>query len=370
MKLCEPGWTEGTKSALERLVREGAGKGLPAVFDFDNTIVCGDIGEATLALLARERIIQKQDVPQVLAPSFTGKHGETVSLESCADITVYYEALLDVTRHHGNDPAPLSSGYVWAVEIMQGLTVRDVIRATEMAFAQSEPFTEKMIEVTRGISAYPVPFFYPEMIELIAFLLDHGYDVWIVSASNVWTVRWMAHNALNPALAARGCARRIEPDRVVGVSTLMRDRAGRLCRDQLLVGGVPGYAAMEENVIAGLTLTARLGFPAPIYSGKVANIMDLIGARPYLAAGDSPGDLPMLAFAENRLWLARLEKPDYQRERAACASRADEGPWIVQPVLCKGRPGFIRRAEEVGALCADGVPAPVAESLEMVRPLI
>jgi hypothetical protein len=51
--LSAPGWNQDTRAALATLLRAGAGRQLPVVFDFDNTIVRGDIGEATLAMLAR-----------------------------------------------------------------------------------------------------------------------------------------------------------------------------------------------------------------------------------------------------------------------------------------------------------------------------
>ena len=41
---------DGTKPSRD-LLQAGAGKHLPVVFDFDNTIISGDIGEATLAML-------------------------------------------------------------------------------------------------------------------------------------------------------------------------------------------------------------------------------------------------------------------------------------------------------------------------------
>ncbi|TAL37485.1 MAG: hypothetical protein EPN93_05710 [Spirochaetes bacterium] len=365
MKLLEPGWTPRARDALERLIEKGAGKNLPVTFDFDNTIACGDIGEATLALLTKNGTIRKDEIPPVLAPDFLAAGGKKISLRESADITVYYEELLGATAQDGDDPAPLSSGYLWAVEIMQGLTVLDVVRATAAVHAMSESMAEKYIEVTPGVSAYPVPFIFPEMMELLAALLDRGYDAWIVSASNAWTIRWMAHNVINPGLARRDCARRIEPDRVIGVSTLMRDREGRLRKDRLLVRGDRRYAAMEEERLAGLAITSKACLPASIYSGKVTNIMDVIGARPYLAAGDSPGDLPMLAYAENRLWLARLEKPEYQRELAATAARSG-GPWMVQPVLCKKAPGFVRDAGMLNTIFG-GNPEKIAGSLEAIR---
>jgi len=222
---------------------------------------------------------------------------------------------------------------------MRGLSVADVTGATERVHAQSEPFVPKRVEVTPGVSSYPVPFFYPEMLELIAALIANRYEVWIVSASNAWTIRWMALRALNPMLAALGCDEGIAPERVIGVSTLLSDRQERLHKDHLLVRAEPRYADMDREYLDGLRLTARTVYPAPTYSGKVACILDLIGRRPFLAAGDSPGDLPMLEYAENRLWIARLEKPSYQREMAALAEKSG-GNWIAQKTLCANATGF------------------------------
>ncbi len=48
-----PGWRPEARTALSRLIRRGSGKQLPVALDFDNTIVCGDVHEATLAVLLR-----------------------------------------------------------------------------------------------------------------------------------------------------------------------------------------------------------------------------------------------------------------------------------------------------------------------------
>ena len=364
MMLSGKGWSERARAGLARLIASGAGKGHAAVFDFDNTIVCGDIGEATLALLAKEKLIKKDDIPAELAPSFRSPAGETVSLSACPDLTVYYEELLGATAHQAGDFAPLSNGYVWAVEAMRGLSVADVTGATERVHAQSEPFVPKRVEVTPGVSSYPVPFFYPEMLELIAALIANRYEVWIVSASNAWTIRWMALRALNPMLAALGCDEGIAPERVIGVSTLLSDREHRLYKDHLLVRAEPRYADMDREYLDGLRLTARTVYPAPTYSGKVACILDLIGRRPFLAAGDSPGDLPMLEYAENRLWVARLEKPPYQREMAAIAGRTG-GTWLVQPALCGDATGFTADAGTEALTASSG--GAVADSLAALQ---
>ena len=78
------------------------------------------------------------------------------------------------------------------------------------------------------------------------------------------------------------------------------------------------------------------------YFGKVANIMKHITVeRPFLIAGDSSNDLPMLSWAENRIWISRLEKMGYQEAMTKVMNDSLPGEWFVQPVLYKKAPGFV-----------------------------
>jgi hypothetical protein len=132
--LQSPGWNERARVALERMIRKGAGQGLPAVFDFDNTIIAGDIGEATLAVLARSGRLKSAKVPRTLAPSFRVPGKPSVSLPACPDVTAYYEALMAATVHGERDPAPLANAYAWAVEVLEGLNAQEVVQATREAY--------------------------------------------------------------------------------------------------------------------------------------------------------------------------------------------------------------------------------------------
>ena len=340
-RLREPGWTPEVRDSLERLIQRGAGQGLPVVFDFDNTIVCGDIGEATMAVLARNQLLRKTARPLWVSPTFMSSEGRHVEFAGCVDATEYYESVLAPTLHGANDPSPLSNGYVWAVEAMQGLRVLDVVEAAREAVSLAEPMQRRMIEVTPGRTAYPAPFFYPEIVGLIALLVRARFDVWVVSASNVWSVRWMVLNGLNPLLIERGAKRGLAPDHVVGVSTLLADDQQRLCKDTVLVREDPAYARLDERALEKLSLTSKLNFPVPTYAGKVACIWDALGRRPFLSAGDSPGDHAMLSFSENRLWIARLEKPGYLKSTLRLRRRHPEGGWLFQPTLTQASPGFL-----------------------------
>jgi hypothetical protein len=339
---------------------------LPVTLDFDNTIVWGDIAEAALAVMVKKGVVSARRIPRTLSPSFRLPQGASVTLDSGPDITAYYEAFLAPTAHGAADPTPLANGYAWAVEIMEGLTPWDVVQATKEAFACAEPMQPRMIEVTAGKTSFPAPFFYPEMVELIGELRRHEFDVWVISASNVWSVRWMITKALNPLFEAHGAASGIPADHVVGISALLQDTAGSLYKDALLVRENQAYAALEERALSSFRLTSRLQYPVPTYAGKVGCIWDAIGRRPYLAAGDSPGDHAMLSFSEHRLWIMRMDKPGYQQKTADCIRRTGTKGWMIQPVLGREAPGF-RATFDAPPGTSAPLKAAVLRSYELLR---
>ena len=352
-----PGWAAPVKQWLENLILAGSGKGLPVVFDFDNTIVCGDIGEATLAMLIRDGVLKFHQLPESLLCSFIASDGKQHTAASLLDLAEYYEALLSPTIHGALDPTPLASGYAWAVEIMQGLSLGELLRTTQKVLDQSQPHQDLMLETAPGRLAYPIPFFRPEIVELIAKLQEHKFEIWIVSASNVWSVRWVVLNGLNPLLSNR-CAG-ITADHVIGISVLLSNAKGCLYKDAVLVQENKDYASLRENIFNEFSLTSWLQYPVPTYSGKVGVIWDIIGKKPYLAVGDSPGDHAMLTFSENRLWIARLEKPDYQKSTANLINQSHPSNWAIQPVLCRRKPCFLP--------CVKTVPSDIFESSPKIR---
>lgn len=219
--------------------------------------------------------------------------------------------------------------------------------------------------MTPGQTAYPAPFFYPEMVELIAQFVLHQFAVWIVSASNVWSVRWMVRHLLDPMLLECGAKQGIPPEQVIGVSVLLSDRRGRLHKDACLVRENPAYTALDPQALAGLQLTPQLQFPVPTYSGKVGCLWDALGQPPFFAAGDSPGDHAMLSFSRHRLWIARLDKPDYQ---AATAKRIQStGPkgWILQPTLSRDTPCFVADPKRLPPI-SPGLRPKVLQSLRTI----
>jgi len=120
-----------------------------AVFDLDNTLLVGDIGEAVFARLLRD--------------------GARLA---CG--WKEYESFLRCDQ---------SAAYRLVVETMAGLSPAEVERATIKVLSQPEPFIE--VEGT-GV---PVPRVNRTMREFAAEVQERGYEVYVISASNQTSVR-------------------------------------------------------------------------------------------------------------------------------------------------------------------------------------
>ncbi len=364
----EPGWAPPVKARLDELVAARAGSGDAVVFDFDNTLICRDIGEATFAWLVENKKITAAALPAGVSPPLpSAKGGAPLTPSSAPDLVHYYEAFLGASDE--DDPAPHGDGYAWVVQAMAGLSPLDVVEATDRAFstglAESGAAESSRVGSSLSGGGYRRPFFYPRMVELTAELRKNGYDVWVISASNAWTVRRMVLAHLNPRLRDLG-APGIPPERVIGVSLLMIDRrTGALVKDRVLVAKNSSYANMNDSELGRYELTGRISYPLSAYHGKSALIDQYIGRTPYLVAGDSPNDHAMLLKAKNRLWIARLEKPGYQERTAELIARSGPDEWLIQPTLYKESPGFAPSA--ASAMSRPGVElAKIARSLEFL----
>ncbi|HZR18015.1 MAG TPA: HAD family hydrolase [Verrucomicrobiae bacterium] len=325
------GWDPEARRSLQQVLRKGAGQRLPVVFDFDNTIVSGDIGEAVLAFLGRSGRLTLANISPSLGPAVNIGGKSLGTVQDCADIMQYYEALLAPTVHGKADATPLANGYIWATQALEGLSLAEVVQATAGACSALDLNGRVRTRRTQAHThRYPAPRFRQEMVELIAELLRLEYQPWIVSASNVWSVRWIVAHVLNPLLAERGSKPGLRPQNVIGVATLLEDKNGRLHKDSVLIRDDFGYARLKPKALGSFYVTRHVQFPVPVYSGKVACILDALGSNPYLCAGDSPSDLPMLSISQHKLWIARPDKPEAQRASRALMRRTGRDGWIVQ----------------------------------------
>jgi len=338
-------WNPAVKARLEKLIAANAGQGKICVFDFDNTTLCRDIGEATMAALNEAGILTKDKHYKCVDPDFV-LDGKKISMATVENLPTYYEDFLSATKHHAMESTPYENGYGWVVQIMTPMSPADWLPYTEKAFSDgiSEKDTKSAELKETKINGYRMPFFYPEMVDLYGVLLKNGYKVYISSASNVHTVRWMVLKKLNPRIQAlHGKDLAIPPENVIGISCLMTDdRTGKLCKDPYLVRENEKYANLDKEELSHFHLTAQICHPMNGYYGKLANIMKYITvARPFLIGGDSSNDLPMMNYSENRIWVTRLEKMGYQKTLVKVMKNALPGEWFIQPTLYKKAPGFV-----------------------------
>lgn len=329
--LKEAGWRSSVKNSLAKVIEKGAFKNNAAVFDFDDTLVCHDIGSATFEQLIYEGTISKISLPKHLNLSFK-LDGKLVEVGSCVHLVDYYRKLACITKHQ-NDLFSHASSVAWLVQVMEGLTVSQVIQATTQAYnyhTSQQPIVDRY---------FKKPFFYPEMVELVGCMLDRGYQVWIVSASNVWSVRWMVTQVLNELLREKGFTNTVTPNHVIGISVLLRGPGHQYFKDRNLVQSNARYAAGNIDQLNSFKLSSHLVTPASEHYGKVANIMQWIGEIPYFAAGDSINDMPMLAYAQHRLWIAKLDYPRVQEVFIKTFDNIQRRS-LIQPTIIADSSGF------------------------------
>lgn len=357
--LIDGNWNPQTKQKLEKLLTLNANKDKKVIFDFDNTTISRDIGDATFAWLVKEKKIDIEKI-KPFSPDFT-LDGKEVSVTGGIDLTEYYEKIQEVTSYDKNDKSPAYNGYAWVVQTMEGKTPFEVIEASRNAFLDNkaskdrELGIETKIEVTPGKTSYRVPFYHPETVDLIGNLLLNGYNVYVISASNVWSIRYMVTVEMAKLLKKEfGKNIAIKPENVFGLSTLLKDkRNGQLYKDTYLVKENKKYAGLAQEELKNYQLTNQMVYPLSGYEGKTSIILTKITKdyeRPFLACGDSSGDYSMLGLAQNKLWFSRLESYDYQKKLLSLTKKSDADHWFIQPVLYKKSPGFVKNTSQLKQL--------------------
>jgi HAD superfamily phosphoserine phosphatase-like hydrolase len=201
-----------------------------ALFDFDGTLIDGDLGESVYVALLRRGLQLK------------------LSWEE-------YQS-----RHRSNR----AKAYADVVRAMSGVSLADVLDATETIIEGKEPAME-----ANGI-LIPQPRPRAIMQNLVATLQAAGVKCYVISASNSFSIKLASEKWFH-----------ILPEQVFGVTPVVRNG----------------------------TITGRLCFPAPIGEGKAALYRKKISTHaPLLIAGDSLLDFPMMSLIDpvgTCLWMGK-----------------------------------------------------------------
>ncbi len=227
-----------------------------AVFDLDNTLLVGDIGEAVFIQLK----IDEQSGPLTIT-------GKPIPLTWGA-----YESLLN--EHKKRD------AFQQMVSAMVDIPAAVVTETTRRVMHNRQSF----LEAEGG--KVPVPYANPVMQALVTFLTTLNYTIYIISASSQWSVQYIAAEYFD-----------LPPSRVIA----MRNR----------------FKATEADTTTDPDpiLAAELEEPLTVAEGKAAAYKKYIGDNaPLITAGDSTSDLQILNLTDPNGLIIWVGETDRQME--------------------------------------------------------
>lgn len=265
-------WPADAARQLAGLIEAHAHSGAYAVFDADNTSYHHDLVGSLLPFMEMRGLLTRDTMhPSLAVIPFRDSAGRRESLHS------YYQRLGEIDDQ---------VGYPWASQIFAGFTLRELKQQLDDLLAYGQPIPawqfdgERVVEV--GVEP---PRLQRGQQELYRALMEHGIEVFVVSAASEELVRMV--------LSDPRYGYHVKPQNVIGVSLLLRERASGAITTarKLIAQGRYDPALLQDH-----ELTPTLWAPLPWYEGKQAAIHTYIHPwkKPVLVAGDTPlSDGPM-----------------------------------------------------------------------------
>ncbi|MFG3283645.1 HAD family hydrolase [Streptomyces sp. NPDC048111] len=345
------GWFADNQDRIQDLIDTygtcGAGAGARhgkrplAVFDWDNTVVKNDIGDATLYWLLRHSKIRRpahgdwhttsrylgDEAAGALAAACPAGPSTTLPTATdtrCADeiLAVYGEGATSAgaPAFAGYDRRTIEPSYAWLAQLLRGWTPAQVTSFASAARAENLAAPVDAVQtVGSNTRATAWVRYYDQQRDLIRTLRKAGFDVWITSASPEPVVdAW-----------ARGAG--VAPDHAIGIRSTTEH--GRITAHLKGCGSVRDGADSMITYIDG----KRCWINQEILKvrGAAAEKVQPAGRRQVFAAGDSDTDVSFLRDATGlRLVLNR------NKNELMCRAYDDsDGRWIVNPMFIepKGR---------------------------------
>jgi phosphoglycolate phosphatase-like HAD superfamily hydrolase len=315
-----------------------------ALFDWDNTIVKNDLGDATFFwMLRHDKVRQPADkdwgttsihlTPEARtalnsACDSAAAPGEPLRLSlhpACADelVSIYNVGKTHAGQTAWNNPVTLTlnTAYAWVAQLQAGYTPEEVRAFARSAYAENAfnpPGTTQTVGTTSGL-AYHVQV-YEEMVDLVETLQANGFDVWIVTASPQFVI-----DAVSESLVG------IKPNRVIGIRP-MTDAQGRVTAHLQGCGPVADGADTLITYDQGKRCWInKVIFHQPVEQ-QLPRQPDA-NKRQVFAAGDSDTDLAFVQDATH-LKLA-INRNKVQLMCNAYANFQDR--WLVQPMFVQPR---------------------------------
>ena len=336
-------WDGNNRNMLNTLINQNGINSLKynpqqkpvAAFDWDNTIMKNDIGEATLLWMMTHGSLKRpasfkemnpwlsSDALQELEKncSDSSEFLPTKNKPECADtlLNIYHsKALENGTKawNSSTDPERIFPPYFFYAQLFAGYTPKEISLFTQQALNYN--LSNKIGTMQKvGTQYYPAYVrLYPPMKNLIAVLQDNGFDVWIISAS------------LQPSVEVVAKKVGIKPDHVIGVrQTLTKN--GRLTdsfqgcgpfldNNKEIISNRLGKRCWLNKVVFKLRGPEQISMPVPVA----------------FAAGDSEGDLVFLQDATK----GRLVINKNNTELLCYAYQNLDGKWLINSMFIQPKP--------------------------------
>ncbi|MFI8964316.1 HAD family hydrolase [Streptomyces sp. NPDC053493] len=370
------GWYGDNEARIDALIADHcqdrrAGRKKPvAVFDWDNTVVKNDVGDATFHWLLRNDRVRPpkhgdwSTTSRYLTPAAAAALGEacptavralpTATDTRCADelLSVYGSGTTSggEAAFAGYDHRRMEPQYAWLAQLLHGWTTRQVrsfaaaARAENLAAPQGATQQVGSRQVTGWVR------YYEQQRDLVRALKAAGFDVWIVSASPEPVVEVWAEGV------------GVDASHTVGIRNTTDH--GRL------TSHLQGCGSVRDGEDATITYIdgKRCWINQEIFGvrGPAAERVQDPARRPVFAAGDSDTDVSFLRDATGlRLVLNR------NKNELMCRAYDDaDGRWLVNPMFIepKKRRTSPYPCATTGYTAADGTPQPVRRTDGSVVP--
>lgn len=215
-----------------------------AAFDFDNTIVYNDFGEEVMNTLLEQGL---PFLKEEFSDFFPNKSESKKIFENRkTNIPKFKEYILKHYSEIANTKG-VEASYRWSSFLFSGSSANELKEYSQTVWENQK---------TREDPSRVFP--YPEMLDLIQFLNENDWDVYIVTAS--------------PELVIQSISKElgIEPNKVIGMELKLKNRF----------------------------LSSEILEPYTYGLGKVKAFQNKTGKLPDLAMGDSMNDFPLLESAK------------------------------------------------------------------------
>ncbi|MFC8509398.1 haloacid dehalogenase-like hydrolase [Streptomyces sp. NPDC057411] len=367
------GWYGDNKARIDGLIaahcRQKGDKPV-AVFDWDNTVIKNDVGDATFYWLLRNDRIRPprhgdwSTTSRYLTPEAASALGEacpadvrtlpTATDATCADelLSVYGKGTTTggKTAFAGYDHRRIEPQYAWLAQLLHGWTARQVrsfaaaARTENLAAPQGATQRVGTAQVTGWVR------YYDQQRDLIRALKSAGFDVWIVSASPEPVVDVWAQGAGVPADHAVGIRNTTEHGRL---TSHLKGCGGVRDGEDRMITYIDGKRCWINQEIFGVR-------------GPAAERVQPTGRRQVFAAGDSDTDISFLRDATG----LRLVLNRNKNELMCRAYDNGDGRWLVNPMFIepKKQKTSPYPCATTGYTAADGTAEPVRRADGSVVP--